>query len=409
MAIDALSLLEKKPLWDGKSIKGLDAPRAVLQQLDNPQDRVPAIHVGGSNGKGTVCAVVSACLLSSGYKVGQFVSPHLQDVTERLLVNGQPVSAERLNHALSRVFEVERNINLSLSYFESVIVASHLICSEDSLDYQVVEVGLGGRLDATNLMQKPRCVAIASISLEHTKILGDTEAAIAREKAGIFREGVPAVIGPVSAEVKCEIAKAPGKQHFFGQEFSLVGEEIVAGNWRLTLKNGLTSSYQRENYAVAAYICHLLGLSDAAIVDGMNRVRWPGRLEEVAYRGRRILLDGAHNPAGVAGLFSFLEEESEEVTFIISVLPTKDFRAMADILKSRKNSRFIFVSREEATPAEELRHAFGVGEICKDFNEALEKGAEGLTVVTGSLYFIGEVREVLGLGAVCSYDQTFTT
>lgn len=403
MATKGLEQLEKKPAWDGKTIQGLHIPRAVLEHLGSPQDRVSAVHVGGSNGKGTVCTVVSACLIASDWRVGQFVSPHLQTVTERLLVNGEPVSAERLDRALIRVFEAEREINLSLSYFEAVIVASHLICAEDEFDWQVVEVGLGGRLDATNLMKHPRVTAITSISLEHTHILGDTETAIAREKAGIFRPGVPAVIGPVSPEVVAEIKKAPGEHHLFGREYALSGDEVSSGRWSIPLPAKVKCSYQRENYAVAAYICHLLGVKDEAIVEGMQRARWPGRLEEASWQGRRLLLDGAHNPAGVQGLVDYLQDEKEEITFIISILPTKNYRLMAEILKSRKNSRFLFVSREEATPAEELLRVFGRGEICSSFEEALKRSEAELTVVTGSLYFIGEVREWLGLGVVRSF------
>jgi dihydrofolate synthase / folylpolyglutamate synthase len=405
--------LEAKPPWDGKTIQGLHAPRVALEALGDPQNKVPAIHITGTNGKGTVSALVCATLISSGKRVAQFVSPHLQDLRERLLLQGAQVSAERFDAALGQVFEIEENEKINLSSFEAVIVASHLVCAEDDYDFQVVEVGLGGRLDATNLMSAPLITAITSIGLDHTNILGPTEAHIAREKAGIFRPGVPAVIGPVSEMAReAIVGSAPSNElHFFGERFYLDGEVVRSGDWECWLpvqERKLVTRYQRENFTVGAYISHLLGILNSALQNGMLRMRWPGRLEEHTHEGREILLDGAHNPDGMRGLLEYLGDE-EQLVVILSILEGKDLTEMGKIFKewNRKKLSLFFVPMElhKSAPLTAVREAFGTGEICANFSEAFERAGKvpGKIVITGSLYFVGEVRSALGFGEIRAY------
>ena len=196
----ALDELESLPLRDGTRFTGLDVQRDVLARLGNPQDSVLAFHVAGTNGKGTVCAILSTVLRETGARVGQFVSPHLHDVCERCLLDGTPVSRGEFNRALKLVFRAADGVELS--YFALSYLASCLVFKNEQCDYVVIETGLGGRLDSTNLMYRPNACVITSVDHDHTHILGDTLTEIAREKAGIMREGVPCFLGNVDAEVR---------------------------------------------------------------------------------------------------------------------------------------------------------------------------------------------------------------
>jgi len=406
--------LESKPPWDGKRPGKLEPTRAALKALGNPQDAVPAVHVTGTNGKGTVSSIISSALISAGNKVGQFVSPHLHTLNERLLVQGQPVSMERLDQALGEAFEVEKRSEIFLSYFEALIVASHLICAQDNFDYQVVEVGLGGRLDATNLMRSPELTIITSIGLDHTQILGETEREIAFEKAHIFRKGVPAIVGPVSEEAMEGIlsASVASKIFRFGEDYSLSKSGVVSSEeWSFQLpilEKNLVAQYQQNNFAVAAYACHLLGIEDVTVCAGISRMRWPGRLERREVEGLDVLLDGAHNSDGFRGLLDYLDNE-KKLVIILSVLARKDFSEMGRIFRSwignRDVSLFIVpMDSHESAPVEDLQSSFG-GEIEASFESAFERAKKvgGLLVVSGSLYFVGEVRAKLKFPPISTY------
>ncbi len=423
----SLRALDTRAGWTGVEKPQLEVPRQALNCLGNPQNDVPAIHIAGTNGKGTVAAVLSSIFRSSGKHVGQIVSPHLHDVTERLLIDGHPVAAELLDRALNKLEQAEAKEGLRLSYFEAVVAASYQLCADLKLDWTVVEVGLGGRFDATNLIHAPKTTVIVSIGLDHMNILGNTEAEIAFEKAGIFRAGVPAVIGPMSPEalrtIKDSAAKLPCPLEVFGDAYWIEGESVCDANgWRFALpvrEKKLLARYQRENFAVAAYIAHRLGCSDAVIRDGMMHMRWPGRVEEVtlvrAERTFRVLLDGAHNPDGVRGLGDYLDHvEEREIFFLISILATKDFSEMAKQFRAwqaqtSKKNHFYFCPMEHpgSAASEVMRAALGSGIACTSREDALRQIAaqasdDALIVVAGSLYFIGEIRGELVQQPFCT-------
>lgn len=408
--------LESRPKWNDKDSPKIDAPRQILELLGKPQDLTPSIHVAGTNGKGTISTLLSAMLLSQGKRVAQIASPFLGDLTEQLIICGRPVDRKRFNSALEKVFEVEKSEPYRLTFFEAGVVASYLLISEEKLDWQVVEAGLGGRTDATNVLKAPRVTIIASISLDHTHILGETETLIAREKSGIFKNEVPAIVGKVSNEAERAISEEAKKTSTpvmsFNTDFFIEGDSVKSKEgWLLPLpvkEKKLYAKYQKENYALAAFVGHLLKFNDESISNGMLRAKWPGRTEEIEISKERVrqtvLFDGAHNPAGMSGLMEYISKiESQNLHFIIAILGTKDFSEMLRIiLESCSNKKLTFsfcpLERLRSISPDKLRESAGQGSVFKSASEALASAIKGSDedtqiIVTGSLYLVGELRK----------------
>ena len=395
-AMNVLENLNSRAGWRGKAIKSLLPSIKIMEALGNPQNTVPAIIVAGTNGKGSVCSMLAAILASRNQRVAQFTSPHLQHYTERLLIQGRPVAESRLLNAVEQVIAKEQEAEVSLSFFELIVAASFLVCSEEKLDWMVVEVGLGGRLDATNVIDKPKATVITSIGLDHTEILGPTEYLIAKEKAGIFRENVPAFVGVVSEDVKRSIS-----------ECAVQAKCPVNFLTQVITTNPTFPQYKANNITLARRVASSLGFSNSEIESGITKAKWPGRLEEASvqteYGEQKLVIDGAHNPDGVRGLIDYLDRRVEsEFVFLISILSTKDSSSMLSLLKDwakDKKVKFIFckIKNESAISPLDLSAKIE-GSVCTDSSDAgvtelkssLRNGQLG--VITGSLYFIGEVR-----------------
>lgn len=388
--------LNSRKVWWGNETLKIEESILMMELLDNPQNKVPAIIVAGTNGKGSVCSMLASILMSSSKRVAQFTSPHLHHFTERLLIQGSPVKEEFLLNAVGKVIQKEVHLKRKLSYFELIIAASFLISAEEKLDWMVVEVGLGGRLDATNVIHKPAASVITSIGLDHTRILGDTEYLIATEKAGILRKDVPAFVGVVSEEAKAAISKVADSLK--------TSVDYLERTPSVEIK---VPQYKANNINLARRVATALGFSDTEIDLGIKNARWPGRLEEISVATEQgehhVVLDGAHNPDGVTGLTDYLDRRSEpEFIFLISILSTKDSSRMLEILNDwakNKKVSFIFckMNHESAVDPKMLsshvRDSISVGsttEGLEEFKKRLNKNSLG--VVTGSLYFIGDVR-----------------
>lgn len=421
--------LHTVPYWDGKTSFGLDNPLALLRALGDPQDALETIHVTGTNGKGSVSNYLATMICAAGLKSAQFSSPHLVDVTERFLVNGEAVSHQLLDNALRTVFEAAQEQQLTPSFFELVTAAGFLIFCAEGVDIAVIEVGLGGRLDATNCIARPLLSVITSIGLDHTQMLGDTEQKIAYEKAGIIKPGRPVVLGQMSEVAREEIKKAAQQSgsevYAYGEEFLVAGErkELFWGNVRKGEVKQLNRAdvgfnrlpgYQPLNAAVAVRVALLLGLSKVAIAEGINKARWPGRLEHFSVSNAAeqqvdILIDCAHNPQGLTALMGYLEDvvakqQYRSVTFIISFLSTKNWRQMIEMLSSvsqlfSTEVNFVFTrsGHVSAVNPEELVAAMGQGRFEADGVKALREsidscGQGDLLVLTGSMYLIGGLR-----------------
>lgn len=408
---DGLKFLETVEMWDGATPFTIDRVARVLELLGNPQNSISAVHVAGTNGKGTVCTQVAAMLVAAGYCVGQACSPHLSSVTERCLINGRPVDGNLLGAMIDRVRAVAEREGLTLSYFEYVTAASFLVFVQANVDWIVVEVGLGGRLDATNTIASPKVCAITSISFDHMHLLGDTLEKIAAEKAGIIKNNVPVFVGAVDKgprEVITARARECNAPVEFFEQFVLT--EQLPG----TLK-----SYQRENALLSVRIAHSLGLPAAAIDKGLRGAYWPGRLEQVSLplshvpgRNARCVIDAAHNEAGIKKFLEFLTEEIvpkgniDKIVFVLSVSKQKEWATMAALLRDFKKtvgakvSVEWFVTRFNQALAEEpkqLAAELPGSQLYIRSHDALQAAVShatehSLIVITGSIYLIGELR-----------------
>ena len=375
---------------------GLDAMREACAREGDPQDAVPAVHVAGTNGKGSVCAYVESIARASGMRVGLYTSPHLLRFAERIRIDGAPIDDALLARTLDRVLDAHPE----LTFFEVATLAAFLVFREAKLDLAVLEVGLGGRLDATNVIARPRVTAITTIGLDHTAILGDTLELIAREKAGILKPGVPAVIGAIEGDARRAIeerAKEVGAP--------LVGVETIdtAG-----VTPSLFGAHQRHNAAVAVGIARRLGVEEDAIRRGVARTEWPGRLEQIARDDGAWLLDGAHNEEGARALADALDARGSphlRRALVFGAMADKPWRAMIDLLAPRCAHR-VYVEPvasgggRPAARALEMKAHDPDADVAADAADALrisrEKvGRNGLVVVAGSLYLVGEARALL--------------
>jgi dihydrofolate synthase/folylpolyglutamate synthase len=395
---------------------GLERVREALVSLKNPQDNYPALHVAGTNGKGSTCAFAASCLRAQGYRVGLYTSPHLERVNERIQLNGEPIRDGVFGEA---ILEVRERVpkDLDLTYFEfGTLVALHHFAQE-RVDIAVLETGLGGRLDATNAA-KPAVTAITPVSFDHMEYLGHTLAAIAGEKAGILKSRVPAVIGRQEPDALAVIEKVA---HDVGAPLKLIGRDFDLepegqGKWtyrgmRTRVPNlwpGLRGPHQVQNAAVALACLELLEDAGLAISRenaraGLAGTEWPGRLEELG----GVLLDGAHNPDGVAALVKALEAvyPGRPVHLVFGVVADKDHRLMLRTLFPRCAAVYLtpVPSPRTLDPSklvDEARKLCASVQVFGGPAEALAAARaaapkDALVVGAGSLFLIGALRACL--------------
>lgn len=392
---------------------GLERTRALLAELGDPHLAVPVIHVAGTNGKGSSVATAEALLRGRGLRVARYTSPHLVDFRERIVVNGEPISAEEVVAFIDEWTPVVERIGAS--FFEATTALAFAHFARARIDVALVETGLGGRLDSTNVVV-PIAAGVTSIGLDHTEYLGHTLEAIAREKAGIFKAGVPAVIGEPDPEVRAWLgrhAKAAGATpirivveeteatqfalNALGTEFRLraLGDERVIGT-------PLVGRHQADNFAFAITLLDAAGgrfrvpLAEAAV--SVRGVRLAGRFQRVG----RWVFDVAHNAEGARTVAASLGavEHGTPVVAVLCVLADKDWRAMLDALAPLV-ARFILTDAPTAPAsrqwplAEVLAYATSRGYPAvaePDFDRALRLGeSEGATtLVTGSFHTVGD-------------------
>lgn len=409
---------------------GLDRILKLLAQLGNPHRQVPVIHVAGTNGKGSVCAYLSSVLNAAGYRVGRYTSPHLIEWEERITLNESPVTAQVLQKALDRVEAAISSDQPTPTQFEVLTATAWLIFDEAAVDVAVIEVGLGGRLDATNVCDRPLATVITSISREHWQRLGSTLAKIAAEKAGILKAQSPAIIGPLPAEAAQVVQDRTAA-------LGCPVEWVTPAQWMPNLSEPhawaiardvsyplpLAGDLQLINSAIAIATLKELQqqgwrISESAIQAGMAQTQWPGRLQWTTWPGVSpaipILIDGAHNPAAAVALrqyldHQYLDQQPRPIAWLMGMLSTKDHREIFEALL-RPGDRLMLVPVAEhstANPTElaELAQTICQGlETCEtalSLQEALNQleqrkpgaetvNADHLEVLCGSLYLIGE-------------------
>ncbi|HEX8789491.1 MAG TPA: folylpolyglutamate synthase/dihydrofolate synthase family protein [Polyangiaceae bacterium] len=366
---------------------GLDPMRDACARTGHPEQAFPVVHVAGTNGKGSVSAMVEAIARAAhgGMRTGLYTSPHLCRFAERIRIDGEPVTDEALATLLGRALDDGPD----LSFFETATLAAFLAFRDARVDLAIVEVGLGGRLDATNVVPLPRAAAITRIALDHTDRLGTTLVEIAREKAGIAKQGLDIVLGPMPADVRAAIDEVA---HAAGATTTMLDARAP-----LPARIGLAGAHQQDNARIAAELGRRIGAPPRAIEDGIAGVRWPGRLERIG----NVLLDAAHNPDGAEALAAHVRSlglPPEAVTLVFGTLADKDWAPMLDTLAPLAAHRVYVApsgaSRSVVQPSAMVaRHA---GAISASLPEALDASRQArLTLVAGSLVLVGQARALL--------------
>ena len=389
---------------------GLTRIKKLLAALGNPEKQVPLIHVAGTNGKGSVSAYLSSVLTTAGYQVGRYTSPHLIDWTERICLNEQPITEadflavlETVNNAINRDLSKEEIPTL----FEVVTAAAWLYFAEKKVDVAVMEVGLGGRLDATNVKEEIIASVITPISLEHWQVLGDTLTKIATEKAGILKLNCPAFIAPQHPEAAAVIQQKATTLNCATTWVEPATRLTEKENWAvydgLSYPLPLLGEVQLTNSAVAVATLQSLQktgwhLPDAIIQQGIAQTRWLGRLQWVQWRGLSLLLDGAHNPAAAAALRQYVDTLPQPVTWIMGILSTKEQdKILNTLLRPGDTLYTVPVPDHSTTPPQELCEMQTQVEACfpcESLEAALERVVSGevshsTTILCGSLYLVG--------------------
>jgi dihydrofolate synthase / folylpolyglutamate synthase len=399
---------------------GLASIDAVCERLGRPERAVPSLLVAGTNGKGSTAATLAAITSASGLRTGLYTSPHLIAVTERIRIGPADVAPEALDAALAEVFAAaDRAPAVPLTYFEALTAAAFAIFAREALDLAVLEVGLGGRHDATNVAPAGMSL-VTSIGYDHMADLGPTLDAIAREKAGVFRRGRPALFSADTDEARGalrEAALAAGSLvHDAEDEIRLadVRTDLAGTHFRArtpereyALATPLPGAHQARNAALAVRAAELWEdrrIGEAAIRAGVANVRWPGRLERFRTAGRDVLLDGCHNAEGAAALARFLEDSAIRAALIFGVMADKQVEEIGRILLPRV-ARVCFTApaNERACSPEELLRRLGglapessaAPTVEAALAAALSVRAGEPIIVAGSLYLVGEARELL--------------
>ena len=401
--------------------------RELLSRLGNPQEGIKIIHVAGTNGKGSVCAYLNAMLLAGGKKTGLFTSPHLVRINERFQINGEDVSDEQFLNAFLKVEKAAKEYEAEgeghPSYFETLFLMGMLIFKEAGVEYLVMETGLGGRLDATNVVEKPLACIITSISRDHTEYLGDTLEAIAGEKAGIIKAGVPVIYDasqPGPASVIAAKAKEMGspawpmEPSFY--EMKTQSREGITftfaypGGEKAELAIPYVAKYQMMNASLAFYTMHILqdvhDIPKNVLAEGLSKIKWPCRMEMAA---PGVIIDGAHNEDGIAQFVStagYFAKENE-ITILFTAVADKHYHEMIGEISEGIHPSHVVATQIDGSrvvPAEVLAEDFrkaGCTDVCAEpeigaaYEKALGKKGSGMLFCVGSLYLAGELKAYL--------------
>lgn len=400
---------------------GLSTIKSILHNLGNPQDTYRCIHVAGTNGKGSIASALSSILQLSGYKVGLYTSPHLVKFNERIRINNLPISDKNVVKSYQAVNKVIQS-DLKVTFFELTTAMAFYEFNRQRVDWAVIEAGMGGRLDATNII-KPVISIISNISVEHQRYLGSTIGQIAGEKGGIIKKSVPVITGVKQKKATSVLKKMAAKQsapfYRFGDAFrvrrSKNGTFTYFGIntvWR-NMRTGLLGNHQIDNAAIVLAACEILNqnktnLSFQNIKEGLAQNRWPGRLEIVS-SSPLILLDGAHNLIAARRLAKFLSDNltDRNITLVAGILDDKPYAAMLAALLPLCNK--VILTRPKIDRALSPEKLFPAAkkivqdiQIVPDVGKAIKYAIKTVSVndaicIAGSLYLVGEAKEALDL------------
>lgn len=403
---------------------GLQNIKTLMEKLGNPQDKLKIIHIAGTNGKGSCTSFVNSALVSQGYKVGMFTSPSIYNFEERIRINNKNISEDKLIDLMNEVREVAETMEVFPADFELVTAIAFLYFYREKCDFAIMEVGLGGRLDATNVAQNPLITLITSISLDHQQFLGNTIPEIALEKAGIIKENVPLVLYSQSKEAMDSIigvANSKNSKVILNDlekiellENTKNGQIINYKDFK-NLKINLLGSHQINNATISLELLEQLRkmgfeISNESIYNGFSSVTWPCRFELVS-KNPDFILDGAHNIDGIEKFISsmnFYYKDNKKIG-IFGVLADKDYNEMlAKIVPCFDVFLTVRPDSDRAMESKELKER--IEKLTKkkvysfeNYQDAIDKAFEiskedDVISAFGSLYFVGEVRNLLGVG-----------
>lgn len=391
---------------------GLDRIEKLLSDLGNPHEQLPIVHVAGTNGKGSVCAYLSSVLTTAGYRTGRYTSPHLVNWTERICINSEPISWEALQRSLNTVTAAIAPKAPPPTQFEVFTAAAWQYFASQQVDIVIVEVGLGGRLDATNVFKQPLATVIVSISRDHWQRLGDTLAEIAGEKAGILKPGVAAIIGPLPPAAKTVVTTQAAE---VGASLTWITPAVEVSTDPLRLRyqdieysQALLGEHQSVNSACAIATIQALQtqgwhISAEAVTQGMAAVQWPGRLQKGQWQGHALLIDGAHNRDAARSLRAYIDRAfpHQSITWLMGMLATKDHEGVfTELLRAGDRLHLVPVpGHMSATPKDLSAIA---QQICPNLRLSLHPDLTAAlpaatktepAVLCGSLYLIGHFYE----------------
>ncbi|MCX7796699.1 MAG: bifunctional folylpolyglutamate synthase/dihydrofolate synthase [bacterium] len=418
---DALDIIEGLSRFGSRL--GLERINRLLLELDNPQDKVPVIHIGGTNGKGSVSSMISSVLINAGYKVGLYTSPHLHSVRERIQIDNKLIDKDSFVKILNEILPFIENLtnkdsDFYLTQFEILTAMAFLYFYRSNVDVIVLEVGLGGRLDATNVVSNPLVSIITNVDWDHMDRLGNTLSLIGKEKAGIIKRGVPVVTGAKGEglDVIVDTARSLNAPiYILGRDFfvdwyvlSQVGTEVYFRSERKVGEffSSLKGLYQVDNMAISLMALELLrdklDISDESVIDGLRDAFWPGRIEIVS-KNPVILLDGAHNKGGAEKLsksISLLFDQKP--TLIVGMLRDKDAYGIINAMIPYVKDEIIVTSPKSNRALDPIilgkivEELGGKPIIVPDVKESVKVGLDlerEFMCIMGSLYTVAEARE----------------
>ncbi|OQX03134.1 MAG: FolC bifunctional protein [Desulfobacteraceae bacterium IS3] len=395
-------------------ILGLDTIRHILDGLKNPQDRFKTIHVAGTNGKGSISSALATILKLAGYKVGLYTSPHLVRFNERICINGAEISDENVVKAYQAVRKVHTG-DREPTFFEFSTAMAFYEFGRQKVDWAVIETGMGGRMDATNIIM-PEVSIISNISLEHQSYLGNTVSEIAGEKAGIIKKYIPVITGVKQKAAISALNEAAEKNsaplYRFGKDFRVRRNKDgsfhyfgIQNQWK-NMRTALSGSYQVDNAALVLGACEILNqgfanLSEDVIRQGLFENRWAGRLEVVS-TSPYVILDGAHNSDAAKHLADFLSKSGKNITLVVGILDDKPYEAMmAHLLPVCKKVIITQPDIDRAMPPKKLydiakakvKHVTVEPKVADAVQKAMaEAKPDEVICIAGSLYVVGEAK-----------------
>ena len=367
---------------------GLERMEKIMALLGNPQDKLNCIHVAGTNGKGSVCAIIASILNEAGIKAGIYSSPHIFKYTERIKINGENISDNNFAQYVFEISELADNNKIDLTEFEILTAVMFKYFADNNVDVVVLETGMGGRFDATNIIKKNLCSVITHIDYDHTERLGKTLDEIAFEKAGIIKPNCPCII-------------LEGREVFYDKAMEVGAElEIINPYTNNSFENlSLKGSYQKENLSLALAVIEkcFRKISQEQIEKGLKNVKHPCRFEYIA--DKNLIIDGAHNPNGINNLMQSLNTyyPNTKRRFIFGCLRNKEYEKMVNIICKSNNIEIYFYrfSNENSAAFDELRAVCPVEckELTKDTKIDFNDGH--LNIICGSFYMLSELLELL--------------